>query len=240
MALLPLSAPGTVVGAGRSLFGWATEVVDVAVRLPARVDGLLDEATRLVGVLGDVAERVDGLLDRADSLVRDLDAVLGDTRRIVTGADDVMASARSITSGAEEVVGSARSVTSGAREVVDGARTVTEGASGVVDAANTTSSSAQELLTTYQPMLERGAPLAERFVNDLTPEEVDAAIKLVDQLPVFTEHMVTDILPILATLDRVGPDIHELLEVTRELRQAIDGIPGLGLLKKRGASKDDD
>ena len=35
-------------------------------------------------------------------------------------------------------------------------------------------------------------------------------------------------MPILATLDRVGPDIHDLLEVTRDLRLAIAGIPGLG------------
>ena len=89
-------------------------------------------------------------------------------------------------------------------------------------------------------MLERAAPLAGRFVDELSPEEVDALIKLVDEMPQFTEHMVTDIMPILATLDRVGPDLHELLDVTKDLRQAIDGIPGFGFLKKRGASKDDE
>jgi hypothetical protein len=89
-------------------------------------------------------------------------------------------------------------------------------------------------------MLERGAPLAGRFVEELSPEEVDAAIKLVDQMPQFTEHMVTDIMPILATLDRVAPDLHELLEVTKDLRQAIDGIPGFSFLKRRGARDDDE
>ena len=89
-------------------------------------------------------------------------------------------------------------------------------------------------------MLERAAPLAGRFVDELSQEEVDAVIKLVDEMPQFTEHMVADIMPILATLDRVGPDLHELLDVTKDLRQAIDGIPGFGFLKKRGAAKDDD
>ena len=67
-----------------------------------------------------------------------------------------------------------------------------------------------------------------------------AFIKLVDQVPQFTEHMVTDIMPILATLDRVGPDLHELLDVTKDLRQAIDGIPGFSFLKRRGESKEDE
>ena len=124
------------------------------------------------------------------------------------------------------MVGDAREITSGAREIVDG--------------AGATSRSAQELLDLYKPMLERGAPLAGKFVDELSQEEIDAAIKLVDQMPQFTEHMVTDIMPILATLDRVGPDLHELLDVTKDLRQAIDGIPGFGFLKKRGAAKDDD
>jgi hypothetical protein len=41
-------------------------------------------------------------------------------------------------------------------------------------------------------------------------------------------------MPILATLDRVGPDVHELLNVLKEVRQAINGIPGFSLLRRRG------
>ena len=226
MTLLPLPTPDAVVGVGRSLLGWAGEAVDVAARLPARVDGLLDEATRLVGVLGDVADRVDVLLGRADGLVDDLDTLLVRVQRVAGEAEDALGSVRTVSTGAEEVVASARSVSAGAAEVVE--------------SAGGTSRGAQELLVTYQPMLEHGAPLAEKFIADLTTDEVDAAIRLVDQLPVLTESMVTDVMPILATLDRVGPDIHELLGVTKELRQAIDGIPGLSFLKKRGAAKDDE
>ena len=51
--------------------------------------------------------------------------------------------------------------------------------------------------------------------------------------------METDILPILATLDRVGPDVHELLDVLKEVRQAINGIPGFTFLRKRGGEKAD-
>jgi hypothetical protein len=194
------------------------------------------------------------VVESARRITSGADEVVTSARSITYGADEVVTSARSITHGADEVVTSARSITSGANEVVDSARTITAGADGVIgdvreisegartilDGAGATSRSAQEMLGLYRPMLERAAPLAGRFVDELSPEEVDAAIKLVDQMPQFTEHMVADILPILATLDRVGPDLHELLDVTKELRQAIDGIPGFGFLKKRGASKDDE
>jgi hypothetical protein len=94
------------------------------------------------------------------------------------------------------------------------------------------------MLAVYQPIARRAAPLAERFVEEFSEEEVRAAIRLVDQLPQLTEHMETDIMPILATLDRVGPDVHELLEQLKEVRQAIQGIPGLGFFRRRGERAD--
>jgi hypothetical protein len=50
--------------------------------------------------------------------------------------------------------------------------------------------------------------------------------------------MTEDIMPILSTLDRVGPDIHELLDVAKDVRQAIQGIPGFEYLRRRGEEKD--
>ena len=218
MATLPLPAPGallspgSVLGAGRSLVGWVGEVVDLAGRLPSRVDEALDDVAHLLTTLSSVAERVDVLVGRAEGIVVEIDGV----------------------------VGSARTVAAGAGEVVEKARSVADGADRAVGEVGVTGRAAAELLELYRPPLERGAPLARHFVDELSESEVDAGIRLVDQLPRFTEHMVTDIMPILETFDRVGPDLHELLQTTKELRQAIDGIPGLGFLKKRGAAKDDD
>jgi hypothetical protein len=61
-------------------------------------------------------------------------------------------------------------------------------------------------------------------------------VRLVDQLPLLAEHMETDIMPILGTLDRVGPDINELLKVVKDLRKAMDVIPGLCMLRRRNSS----
>lgn len=259
MALLrlgPLSVPtpGEVVGSARAVGAWAGEVVAVGAGLPRRVDDLLDEVTRLLALLAALAERADGLVGRAETVVVGVEEVIGQARVITDGASEVVSTSRTITEGASEVVSTSRSITEGASEVVTSSRAITEGAQQVVESSRTittgasellegagaTSRSAQELLGLYQPLLERGAPLADRFVSELSREEVESAIKLVDQMPQFTEHMVTDIMPILATLDRVGPDLAELLSVTKDLRQGIAGIPGLSYLVKRGAAKDDE
>ena len=52
--------------------------------------------------------------------------------------------------------------------------------------------------------------------------------------------METDIMPILATLDQVGPDVHELLDVLKDVRLAIQGVPGFALFRRRGADTDDE
>jgi len=110
----------------------------------------------------------------------------------------------------------------------------------VLESVGTTSAGAQALLEVFQPMTERGAPLLQHFIDEFSVEELQALIKLVDQVPQFTEHMETDIMPILATLDRVGPDMHELLEVLKDVRLAIQGVPGLSLFRRRGADLEDE
>ena len=77
-------------------------------------------------------------------------------------------------------------------------------------------------------------------MQEFSEDELVAAIRLVDQLPRLTEHVESDIMPLLATLDRVGPDVHELLNQLREVRQAIQGIPGFRLFRRRGEEIDDD
>lgn len=39
---------------------------------------------------------------------------------------------------------------------------------------------------------------------------------------------------------QIGPDVHELLDVTRDVQQAITGLPGFGMLRRRGEERADD
>ena len=45
---------------------------------------------------------------------------------------------------------------------------------------------------------------------------------------------VEGLAPVLQQVDRLGPDVAELLRVTDEVRRAVLGIPGVGMLWRRG------
>ena len=89
-------------------------------------------------------------------------------------------------------------------------------------------------LQAWEPSLRKLAPSMERFAEALHPDEVTAAIALVDRMPQLLDHVENDVLPALQSLDRVGPDLHEVLEIVEDLRRVITGLPGIGLLRRRG------
>lgn len=138
-------------------------------------------------------------------------AVPGRVLDLLTTAEAVVARADALARRTEEVV-------AGAEKAVGEARRVT---------------------AAVQEQVEAARPLM-RFVEEFSAHEINAAIQLVDELPRLTNHLSEDVLPILATLDRVGPDIHELLEVANDVRQAILGIPGFDFLRRRGGDKEED
>ncbi|MBB4964477.1 hypothetical protein [Saccharothrix violaceirubra] len=166
----------------------------------------------LVVTAASVPGRVLDLLQAAEDVVRRADALVDRTERVLEETEMVVGRARVATAAAEQVLTDASTAARTSRELVDD----------------------------YAPLARQARPLAKRFVDELSPQEVDAAVELVDRLPVLTRHLIEDVLPILATLDRVGPDIHQLLEVTNDVRQAILGIPGFAFLRRRGEDREDD
>lgn len=218
-----LPDPGALFGLAKSTVGWAVDTAVTVAAVPGRVLGLLDSAESLVGRVDDVVTRADTLVRKTEAVVDQVTAVVEQARTVSAAAQVVVADARRVSTAAEAVV----------TEVVD----ITSQANGVVAVAESTARTAHELLEAYSPLARQAMPLLRRFVEELSPHEIEAAIKLVDQLPVITEHVLTDVLPILATLDKVGPDVHQLLEVTNDVRQAILGIPGFNFLRKRGEDK---
>jgi len=228
-----LRSPSDLAAAARSVLGWTDEAVQVLADLPARVAALVGEAERLVVRVGET-------LDRVDAAVGRVEGVVGDAQALVGRVDDVAGRAAEVAESAAGVAVRAGSVADRADQVVDQIIPVTGAAEGVLESVGTTSAGAQALLEVFQPMTERGAPLLQHFIDEFSVEELQALIKLVDQVPQFTEHMETDIMPILATLDRVGPDVHELLDVLKDVRLAIQGVPGFSLCRRRGADLEDE
>ncbi len=136
----------------------------------------------------------------------------------------------------ERLVARINQIADNADRVVIGAAAVTVRAETLVEAVEQTSDIAGQLLEIYEPIALQLAPLAARFADDLSEAEVSAAIKLIDQLPELTDR-VAAVLPILGTLDSVSPEIHELLGVVKDLRQAIVGGAWLSLLSQAGRSQ---
>lgn len=197
------------VGAARLVLDRTVEVAEFAVSVPGRVVNLLETTEALVG-------RIDGVVTEA--------------REIVARIDDVVTDARATVGRVGEVVDSSSAV-------VGEAATVAHRAQDVVASAGRTSDSASELLDTYALMATRAAPLAGQFIDELSAEEVHAAVVLLDQLPELADRM-TALMPILGTLETVAPEIHELLGVAKDVRQAIVGVPGFDFLRRRGEDKE--
>jgi hypothetical protein len=187
------------------------------VRLPIPGPGAV------IGGAAAAAEAVEtaiGLVPRAADALTRVEALLDRAEQVVTRAEAV----------ADEAAESNAKV----RATVDGAAVVTRDAGRRVDGAGGLVDRLDTLLGTWEPLGRRLAPQASRLADSLSGHEVDSAIALIDRMPVVLEHLDTDLLPVLRTLDRVGPDLHELLEVVEDLRRVVTGLPGVGLLRRRG------
>jgi methyl-accepting chemotaxis protein len=147
------------------------------------------------------------------------------TMRTTTAAASVPGRVLNLLSAAEAVVANADALTRRTERVVASAENA-------VTQAQRVAAAAEEQVVALQPLIQ--------FVEEFSTHEVQAAIRLVDELPRLSAHLNDDVLPILTTLNRVGPDIHELLDVVKDLRQAIQGIPGFGYLRRRGEDKEEE
>jgi hypothetical protein len=168
----------------------------------------------------EALETVLGLVPRAAEAMTRVEALLDRLDHVSDRVDQVVTRADEAAERAHAVLGTAELVTRDASRTVDGA-------TGVLDRVDAS-------LVAWEPSLRKLAPSLERFAEALSPDEVTATITLVDRMPLVLDHLENDVLPMLRTLERVGPDVHELLEVADDLRRVITRLPGIGLLRRRG------
>ncbi|MDG4767343.1 hypothetical protein O7632_25100 [Solwaraspora sp. WMMD406] len=214
---------GRVTGHTMQLVGQAGQLAAEYAAVPGRAFAVLDEIESLVRRTGTVVDHVELLLERSAQVVDETEEATRRVEVIAAAATSAVEAATRLAAAAETLLGDADQVAVGASRLVGQSEQI--------------AARSADLLGEYEPALRRGAPMARHFVEQLSEDEVDAAVKLVDELPRLTRHIQADVLPILATLDRVGPDIHSLLEVTRDLKLAVAGIPGLRMLRRRGADR---
>lgn len=103
----------------------------------------------------------------------------------------------------------------------------------VVERADAQVARVTTLLDSLEPSLVKLQPTLETLADTTRPEEVAALVRLVDHLPELTERVEKDVLPVMATLGSVAPDVHDLLTVARELNDMLAKVPGMGRIKRR-------
>ena len=103
----------------------------------------------------------------------------------------------------------------------------------VIDGAEAHIARLTPLLDAFEPSLLKLQPTIEKLADTTHPDEVEALVELVDHLPQLADRLETDVMPLLASLSSVAPDLHDLLAVSRELNDMLAKVPGLGRLKKR-------
>ena len=65
-------------------------------------------------------------------------------------------------------------------------------------------------------------------------------MSLIDHLPLLVGKLETEVVPILETLSTVSPDLHDLLDTSRELNEMLAKLPGMGRIKARVEEKQQD
>ena len=151
-----------------------------------------------------------------------VEALLGAVPRVLTLLDD-----------AERLLVRASSAVDRVREVTESANVVVVRASAVVDDAGAAIGRVTTITDSLEPSLTRLQPTLETLADTTHPDEVAALVRLVDHLPELTARVEHDVLPVLATLGSVAPDMHDLLTVARELNDMLAKIPGLGRIRSR-------
>jgi hypothetical protein len=194
-------------------------------------------------VVGGAASLRDGFVAALDLVPRmceamtRLEALLGHVERTMASTDALVERAETVVAQSESLAASAGQVVTRSNRTLDIAEITNRDAGRAVEGASGLLQRTDALLSTWEPVSRRLAPAAEKFAEALDPAEVQAAISLVDRMPLVLDHLENDVLPMLTQLDRVGPDVHELLEVVEDLRRVVTGLPGVGLLRRRGVTE---
>lgn len=198
-----------------------------------RVEVVADAATAEVGRVGTVVDAATAEVARVGTVV---DAATTEVAKVGTVVDAATAEVGRVGG----VVDAATTEVARVGTVVDAAAAEIERVDAVVDGAAVQAGRAGGLLDALEPSLTKLQPTLQTLADTTHPDEVAALVTLVDHLPAVTEQFERDILPVLATLGSVAPDLHDLLDVSRELNEILGKIPGLGRIKRRVEEEDED
>ena len=190
-----------------------------------RLPGPRDLGT-LVSLVERGSEQLVGLLPRASELLGGAERLLRDVTALLDRIETTRVDAQALVDRTEVT-------RSRADEMVVGLGPTVQRAVALLAALEPTAERAVALLESMEPSLLKLQPTLERLAETTDPREVDAMVAMIDQLPLLAARLENDVIPVLNTLTTVSPDLHDLLDVSRELNLMLGKLPGMGRVKKR-------
>jgi len=214
---------------------------------PRGLLGLVDRLGEQLEQLMAVVPRLGGLLDAASHLVEEMEALMArvevtrsSAAEAITRIDDTQARAAEAISHVDATqeeaadaikrVDATQADAAGVIERVDATRAVAEA---LIARVEDPVRRASRLLDLLEPSLLALQPVLERLAHSTDPREVEALVRLVDHAPHLVDRLEEDILPVVATLGSVAPDLRDLLDVSRELNEMLGKLPGICSCGKR-------
>jgi ABC-type transporter Mla subunit MlaD len=229
-----------------------------ALELVPRLFGLVEGAERLVGRAGALLGRVEGVVDRVDGVVDRVEREIGAVGTTRARADEAIAAVGRTNDRADQAITAVGRTTDSADQAITAVGRTTDSADQAITAVGRTTDSADQaiarvgrttdradglldrvdpLVGAYEQPLTALAPSLRRLAETLEPDEVEAVVRLVDQLPALVDELERNVVPVLGSLDNVGDDVHDLLDTMQDLRQVVKGFPGSRLFRRRGAEE---
>ncbi|WP_293781464.1 hypothetical protein [uncultured Aeromicrobium sp.] len=191
------------------------DALSLAARGPALVEALVTALPRALALL----DEAEVLVARISALLDDVEATHARTVEVIERADKTAADA-------DEIVRRSN-------ETVDSANAIVVRTAGTVGSVEPTIKRTERLIDLFAPSLERLQPMLDRLSTTTDTQEVDALVGLIDHLPHLLERVETEVIPMLANLQTIAPDIHDMLDLIQELGDMLGKLPGMGRIKRR-------
>jgi ABC-type transporter Mla subunit MlaD len=164
--------------------------------------------------VGELVYRAGHLLDRLELLLARAEKAADEVESVVLQAHALEKRVATVTEGADHVGVAAREATAIATEQA---------------------TRLQRILDLYEPLLRDLAPLARETSRILRPSHLKGLAALLDELPPLVDRFE----PALQGMANLTPEMENVTEKVENVGEIVEGVPGAGILKRRGKARDD-
>jgi ABC-type transporter Mla subunit MlaD len=197
------------------------------------------DLSQTVRRLADVPRRT---LELAMGAPDQLAELLQATHVVVTRATRLLNRADLIVARLEHKLDEFDELTSRAYGLIDKADRAADATQSVVQEVHATREYAEQqigrmrqLLDTYQPLLQRLAPLGDEVAGALNPAHVRGIARLLNEVP----NLVDRLEPALVGMGNLVPHLDSVTERMDTVGQVVEGLPGANMLRRRGQAKEE-